>query len=233
MAPASTTWMLLFMRSSAPILLSVSPSASYVALQTSLTSTSVLTTFTLQAAKDDVIPLSVPLRTPTGDLVDRITITAGEEVIVPISYMNTAVAFWGPDAHEFRPERWLLEDGLPKKAQEVQGHRHLLTFVDGHRMCLGRGFALAEFKVRVLPTDEMITTSPLYCFPILTMSYFRDVLTISLNAQAVLGVLIKNYRFELPDGPETKLEHCRGVLPRPRVVGQKGANVPMRVRRVD
>ncbi|KAI1792527.1 cytochrome P450 [Ganoderma leucocontextum] len=140
------------------------------------------------AAKDDVIPLSAPLRLPTGELVDHVT--------VPISCMNTAVAYWGPDAHEFSPERWLSKDGLPKKAQEVQGHRHLLTFVDGHRMCLGRGFALAEFK-------------------------------------AVLGVLIKNYRFELPDGPETKIEFCRGVLPRPRVVGEKGANLPMRVRRVD
>ena len=51
--------------------------------------------------------------------------------------------------------------------------------------------------------------------------------------QAVLGVLIKNYRFELPDGPETKIEYCRGVLPRPRVAGQQGANVPMHVRRAD
>ncbi|KAM5540661.1 hypothetical protein V8D89_005692 [Ganoderma adspersum] len=148
------------------------------------------------AAKDDVIPLSAPLRLPTGELVDSVTITEGQEVTVPISCMNTAAAYWGPDAREFRPERWLSEDGLPKKAQEVQGHRHLLTFVDGHRMCLGRGFALAEFK-------------------------------------AVLGVLIKNYRFELPDGPETTIEFCRGVLPRPRVVGEKGANLPMRVRRAD
>ncbi|PIL36501.1 cytochrome P450 [Ganoderma sinense ZZ0214-1] len=148
------------------------------------------------AAKDDVIPLSAPLRLPTGELVDSVTITEGTLVTVPISCMNTAVAYWGPDAREFRPERWLSEDGLPKKAQEVQGHRHLLTFVDGHRMCLGRGFALAEFK-------------------------------------AVLGVLVKNYRFELPDGPETTIEHCRGVLPRPRVAGEKGANLPMRVRRAD
>ena len=51
--------------------------------------------------------------------------------------------------------------------------------------------------------------------------------------QAVLGVLIKNYSFELPQGPETKIEYCRGVLPRPQVAGEKGACVPMRVRRVD
>ncbi|RDX44734.1 cytochrome P450 [Lentinus brumalis] len=148
------------------------------------------------AAKDDVIPLSQPLRLPNGELTDHIAVAEGQEVTVPIGYVNTARSVWGEDAREFRPERWLTPEGLPKKAQEVQGHRHLLTFVDGHRMCLGRGFALAEFK-------------------------------------AVLGVLIKNYSFELPDGPETKIEYCRGVLPRPRVAGEKGACVPMRVRRVD
>lgn len=49
----------------------------------------------------------------------------------------------------------------------------------------------------------------------------------------MLGVLIKNYTFELPNGPETKIEYVRGVLPRPRVAGEEGACVPMRVRRVD
>ena len=44
------------------------------------------------------------------------------------------------------------------------------------------------------------------------------------DAQAVLGVLIKNYTFELRDGPETKIEYCRGVLPRPRVAGETRMN---------
>ena len=100
------------------------------------------------AAKDDVIPLARPLRLPNGELTDHVAVAKGQEVAVPIGYINTAKEFWGEDAGEFRPERWLTPEGLPKKAQEVQGHRHLLTFVDGHRMCLGRGFALAEFKVR-------------------------------------------------------------------------------------
>ncbi|KAH9887704.1 cytochrome P450 [Cubamyces lactineus] len=148
------------------------------------------------AAKDDVLPLSQPLRLPNGELTDHVAIPAGQHVTIPITGINTSTTFWGPDAHEFRPERWLTDEGVPKKAQEVQGHRHLLTFVDGPRMCLGRGFALAEFK-------------------------------------AVLGVLIKNYTFELPNGPETVIEYARGVLPRPRVAGEQGACVPMRVRRVE
>ncbi|KAI0751771.1 cytochrome P450 [Daedaleopsis nitida] len=148
------------------------------------------------AAKDDVIPLARPLRLPNGQLTDSVAVAAGQSVSVPIGYMNTSREIWGPDAHEFNPDRWLTKEGLPQRAQEVQGHRHILTFVDGSRTCLGRGFALAEFK-------------------------------------AVMCVLIKNYTFELRDGPETKIDHCRSVLPRPRVAGELGANVPMHIRRVE
>lgn len=59
--------------------------------------------------------------------------------------MNRSEAFWGPNAKEFEPERWLVDSDIP--AKEISGHRHLLTFSDGPRLCLGRGFALAEFKV--------------------------------------------------------------------------------------
>ena len=48
--------------------------------------------------------------------------------------------------------------------------------------------------------------------------------------QAVLSVLIKNFVFELRDGPETKLEMGRGFLPRPRVAGEVGCKVPLRVK---
>lgn len=46
-------------------------------------------------------------------------------------------------------------------------------------------------------------------------------------------MLIRNYTFELPDGPETKIEKHRSILPRPKVAGQDGAKVPLRVRRVE
>ena len=45
------------------------------------------------------------------------------------------------------PERWIGNDGIAGPAKELQGHRHLLTFSDGPRICLGRAIALTEFKV--------------------------------------------------------------------------------------
>ncbi|KAG6876262.1 hypothetical protein C0993_004630 [Termitomyces sp. T159_Od127] len=145
------------------------------------------------AAEDDIIPLSTPLVTATGEIVSSIVVRKGTIISAPIRAINRSTAFWGPNAKEFEPERWLVDSDVP--AKQFQGHRHILTFSDGPRICLGRHFALAEFK-------------------------------------AALSVLIRNYTFELLDGPETKIEQHRSVLPRPKVAGQTGAKVPMRVTRV-
>ena len=96
---------------------------------------------------DDIIPLSVPLQTADNNTVDRISIAAGQFVSVPIRTINRSVSIWGPDAKEFKPQRWLDEDGIPASAKEITTYRHLLTFVDGSRACLGKTFALTEFKV--------------------------------------------------------------------------------------
>ncbi|KAJ7124501.1 cytochrome P450 [Mycena epipterygia] len=151
---------------------------------------------TREASVDDVLPVAEPITTQAGDVVDKIAIAKGSLVTVSIRVMNRSEVFWGPNAKEFEPERWLTLNDDPLRAKEIQGHRHLVTFLDGPRVCLGKSFALAEFK-------------------------------------AALSVLIKNFTFEFPDGPETEIGSHRAIIPRPKVVGQPGANVPMRVRRAD
>ena len=51
--------------------------------------------------------------------------------------------------------------------------------------------------------------------------------------QAVLSVLIQNYTFELPNGPSTKIDKHPSILPRPKVAGELGARVPMKVKRIE
>ncbi|KAG1882732.1 cytochrome P450 [Suillus subluteus] len=152
--------------------------------------------FTRLAAADDVIPLSEPVRMESGEMTDSICIAKGTLITISGAAINRSSAIWGPDAKEFKPDRWLTEDGISGKAKEVQGHRHLLTFVDGPRTCLGKDFAITEFKT-------------------------------------VLSVLVKNFVFEMRDGPDTPVEVVRGILPRPRVVGEDGIGVPLRVRRYE
>ncbi|KAG7441583.1 cytochrome P450 [Guyanagaster necrorhizus] len=99
---------------------------------------------TRMAAEDDVLPLATPVVTKAGKTVNSLFIAKGTVITTPIRTLNRSEQFWGPDAKEFKPERW-LEDSAPR-AKEIQGHRHLLTFVDGPRTCLGKTFALTEFK---------------------------------------------------------------------------------------
>ncbi|KAJ7706955.1 cytochrome P450 [Mycena rosella] len=145
------------------------------------------------AAEDDFVPLSSPIETVSGGLADTIFVAKGTVVAMPIECMNRSVEFWGPDAKVFNPSRWLDTSSDHRRAQEIKGYRHVLTFSDGARMCLGKGFALTEFK-------------------------------------AVLSVLSRNYTFELPNGPETVIGRHRNLLLRPKVEGEEGYRVPLRIR---
>ncbi|KAJ7250801.1 cytochrome P450 [Mycena rebaudengoi] len=146
------------------------------------------------AQHDDVIPFSTPVTTASGESVTSIFVAKGSSVVAPIRCINRSEALWGPDSKEFKPERWLSD--ITVRANELLGYRHLLTFHDGPRTCLGRAFALAEFK-------------------------------------ATLSVLIRHFSFEFPDGPDTKIENHITIVPRPKVAGLPGAQVPLRVRRVE
>jgi hypothetical protein len=46
-------------------------------------------------------------------------------------------------------------------------------------------------------------------------------------------VLIRNCTFELRDGPDTKVVVGKALGPRPKIVGETGCRMPLRVRRID
>ncbi|KAH8798027.1 cytochrome P450 [Flagelloscypha sp. PMI_526] len=150
------------------------------------------------AMQDDVLPLSRPYITADGVTVDRLTIAKGSNISIPITVLNRSKELWGEDAKEFNPRRWLPSSSSSpsEHLSELVGHRHMLTFIDGPRLCLGKHFALTEMK-------------------------------------ATLFVLVKHFAFELENGVSgTEIGIHRGILKRPKVVGQNGAEVPMRVKRI-
>ncbi|KAF9224556.1 cytochrome P450 [Gyrodon lividus] len=98
--------------------------------------------------KTTLSPLSDPVFIPSSPSpVTHLSIPRGTIVTVPLASVNRSTSFWGPDAKAFQPSRWIDEDGMSGRAKEIQGHKHILTFSDGPRTCLGKGFAVAEFKV--------------------------------------------------------------------------------------
>ncbi len=116
----------------------------------------------VQAGVDEVIPLSAPIISESGETLESIPVAKGTTVVIPIRAINRSTAIWGENAKEFVPERWMeSENGLTAGAKQIQGYHHLLTFSDGPRICpricLGRGFAVAEFKVRSSSSRSPIT----------------------------------------------------------------------------
>ncbi|KAF7318169.1 Cytochrome P450 [Mycena chlorophos] len=167
------------------------------------------------AGCDDVIPLGTPIVDASGQTITSLTIAKGTALVAPIRAINRSEALWGPQAKEFIPERWLSDIDVP--AKDLQGHRHLLTFHDGPRTCLGKAFALCTCRLGRLSDFE------------LSCSLYSGI---QGTPQSVLSVLIRNYIFELPD-PAVKIQTHVAIVPRPKVAGESGARVPMRVRRVE
>ncbi|KAG6990200.1 Cytochrome P450 monooxygenase FUM15 [Fusarium oxysporum f. sp. conglutinans] len=73
-------------------------------------------------------------------------IPEGTDIIVSIWYINRSPEIWGPDAAEFRPERWIRGDGKPNQNGGASSNYNFLTFLHGPRSCIGQGFAKAEMR---------------------------------------------------------------------------------------
>jgi cytochrome P450 len=69
----------------------------------------------------------------------------GTTVILAPWAINTSTARWGPDALEFKPERWLDADGTANNRGGADSNYSFLTFLHGPRSCIGQKFAQAEF----------------------------------------------------------------------------------------
>ncbi|KAI1650579.1 cytochrome P450 [Daldinia loculata] len=93
-------------------------------------------------------PVPLTIREATVD-----TVLAGQKVpkgtVIVISpwATNFDKGMWGPDAHEFNPERWVPKGPDDKKAASggATSNYAFLSFLHGPRSCIGLSFAKAEF----------------------------------------------------------------------------------------
>lgn len=73
----------------------------------------------------------------------------GTEIIMSPWLVNRYTALWGPDATEFRPERWATTIKGEEKVNNTGGaasNYAQMTFLHGPRSCIGQGFARAELR---------------------------------------------------------------------------------------
>ncbi|KAJ6449800.1 cytochrome P450 [Mycena sanguinolenta] len=97
------------------------------------------------ATQDDVLPLSRPYIDRAGKSHDTFPIRKGQIVHMSILAFNHDPEIWGPDAGEFRPERW---GNVPSGAGAIPGmpHPNLFSFFAGQTNCIGYRFSLVEMK---------------------------------------------------------------------------------------
>ncbi|KAH7324675.1 cytochrome P450 [Stachybotrys elegans] len=73
-------------------------------------------------------------------------IAKGTRVLVMPWLLNRSPSVWGADAVEFRPERWISENGKPNQTGGASSNYDMVTFMHGARSCIGQGFAKAELR---------------------------------------------------------------------------------------
>ena len=63
------------------------------------------------------MPLSKPIRGLDGTLINEIPVPEGTIVLIGMLASNRNAELWGPDAEEWKPERWL--NPLPEAVTEA------------------------------------------------------------------------------------------------------------------
>jgi len=92
--------------------------------------------------KDSVLPLVTPIIGISGKVYKELPVPAGTLMNISIVGYNLNKDLWGPDAYEFRPERWLDMDNKLESPFGVYGN--LATFSGGPRSCIGWRFTVVE-----------------------------------------------------------------------------------------
>ena len=73
-----------------------------------------------------MLPLSTPVRGTDGSVVTEIPVPAGTNIYVSILNSNRNGELWGPDALEWKPERWLSPLPPPLLEAKIPGiYSHL------------------------------------------------------------------------------------------------------------
>ncbi|KAK7045146.1 cytochrome P450 [Favolaschia claudopus] len=156
------------------------------------------------AAQDDVLPLSQPIRDANGKVLNSVFVKRGTTVVLAVQCINSAEAYWGRDSKKFMPERWLVgtttRGGMNLKG--VRERKLGAQDIKGYRHLLS-----FSDGARICPGKTFAV----------------------MELKIALSVLVRYFTFEFPKGPDTAIGRERNILLRPKVVGEEGYDVPLRV----
>ncbi|KAJ3991866.1 cytochrome P450 [Lentinula boryana] len=102
---------------------------------------------TRKADLDDVVPLSQPVVSTSGEVMKKIPVMKGQRVHIAIAAYNRSPSVWGPDADQWKPSRYLDSASESKKQQSMIGvFGNVMSFGSGVRACIGWRFAVIEMQ---------------------------------------------------------------------------------------
>ena len=97
-----------------------------------------------QAAEDEVIPLSQPLKLSNGRKIAEIPISRGQNIWINTSCYNRLPSIFGENAHEFNIDRW-LDNRLDDLPGLVGVYSILMSFGHGPHTCIGEHLPFHPF----------------------------------------------------------------------------------------
>ncbi|RPD64581.1 cytochrome P450 [Lentinus tigrinus ALCF2SS1-7] len=102
--------------------------------------------------RDEVLPLAYPVTNVVGETVNEVPIPKGTNLYLSIWTYNRLPQIWGPDAHEFNPNRFLKQEKMGETYVGVTSN--LMSFGAGLQACLGWRFALIEIQAILVELIE-------------------------------------------------------------------------------
>ncbi|XVF73554.1 hypothetical protein PTKIN_Ptkin12aG0211300 [Pterospermum kingtungense] len=117
-------------------------------------------TMTIQETLRLYPPSTFAIRQALEDIdIKGIMIPKDMNIQIPIPALQQSLELWGPDAHEFNPERFA--NGISEACKIPQAY---MPFGVGTRICAGQHFAMAELKVALalLLSRFSFSLSPAY-----------------------------------------------------------------------
>ncbi|KAM5543945.1 hypothetical protein V8D89_002562 [Ganoderma adspersum] len=97
------------------------------------------------ALKDDVIPLSRPIVSTTGETISEIPVKAGQVFYASFAGYQRLPELWGENVDKWNPDRFLRIE-TAKQPASVGVFANLLTFSAGLRGCIGWRFSVIEMQ---------------------------------------------------------------------------------------
>ncbi|PPR05971.1 hypothetical protein CVT24_004635 [Panaeolus cyanescens] len=111
--------------------------------------------------QDSVLPLSKPVQSRNGQPISEVFLSKGDEIFIPLINCNCDTTLWGPDAEEWKPDRWLSPLPLELIEAKVPGiYAHSMSFIGGSRSCIGAKFAQLEIKILLSVLLSKFTFAP-------------------------------------------------------------------------